>query len=106
MRALLVIGSKRIPIFPDVPTASEVGMPRLDLPAWASLCVPSATPAPVIDRLNAEARRALARPALRDSYRRFGAEIIAGSPAEFGSFIRTEQTRWAALVCKAGIKTE
>ena len=66
LRALLVLGRRRVPLFPGVPSAAEVGLPQLDLPSWGGFCAPMATPPQIIDRLNTEIRKVLTLPALRD----------------------------------------
>ncbi len=106
LRALLVLGRRRAPLFPGVPSAAEVGLPQLDLPSWGGFCAPMATPPQIIDRLNTEIRKVLTLPALRDTYAKAGAQIVAGTPAEFGAFIRAEQAKWATLVKSTGIRTE
>ncbi len=106
LRALLVLGKRRVPLFPGVPSATEVGLPQLDLPAWGGFCAPMATPPPIIDRLNAEIRKVLAMPAIREVYAKAAAQVVGNTPAEFGVFIRAEQAKWAAIVKSTGIKVE
>ena len=54
LRALAVTGKTRVPSLPDVPTAAEAGLPKLDATSWFAVFAPAATPKPVVDKLTAE----------------------------------------------------
>lgn len=106
LRALLVLGKRRVPLFPGVPSATEVGLPQLDLPLWGGFCAPVTTRPEIIYRLYVETRKVLALPAIHDAYTKAAAQIVGSTPAEFGAFIRAEQIKWAALVKSNNIKAE
>ena len=90
LRALAVTGERRSPAAPDLPTAGESGLPGFVLSGWYGFLAPAKTGAVQIDRLNAELRRALAHPEVRQRLLEFGAEAVASTPAEFGTFLRAE----------------
>jgi tripartite-type tricarboxylate transporter receptor subunit TctC len=74
--------------------------------AWFGLFAPAGTPAPVIDRMNAEANKALAIPAVRENLMTQGFELMGGSVAEFTAFVRNEIEKWAKVVKATGAKAE
>jgi tripartite-type tricarboxylate transporter receptor subunit TctC len=106
MKMLAVTTPKRISLFPEVPTLAESGMPGFEVGAWQGLMVPAGTPKPVIDKLNAELRKALANPEVRAKLAQQGAEPLGSSPEEYGEYIRKEIGRWATVVKQSGVKAE
>jgi tripartite-type tricarboxylate transporter receptor subunit TctC len=107
VRALLVTGGKRVPLLPDVPTASEAGLPELDgIVSWGGFAVPKGTPIAIRDRLNAEFVKALREPALKTDFERSGTEPVGSSPEAFAAFVKAEQARWARMVKLTGVKLE
>ena len=106
MRPLAVVGPVRTPKLPDVPTAAEQGYPKLNSPFWLGVVAPAGTPQPIIDKLNAAFRDALAQPEARARLDTLGAEIKVGTPAAFGKLMVDELTLWNGVVAAAGIKGE
>src|SRR4249920_3867744 len=78
LRALAVMGSRRNPVIPDVPTIAEAGFPRLVAEDWAGLLVKSGTPADVIARLNSVVNHALKTDKVRDSLAKIGTDVGGG----------------------------
>jgi tripartite-type tricarboxylate transporter receptor subunit TctC len=104
VRALGVTGLKRSPIFPEVPTVAEQGLPGFEAVLHYGIVAPAGTPRPIIDKLNAALRQALDR---EDVHRRIateGAEPLSTSPEEYAADIDREETKWSALVKKSGAK--
>jgi tripartite-type tricarboxylate transporter receptor subunit TctC len=106
IKALAVNSSKRVASLPNIPTVAESGLPGYEYWAWMGICVPSATPSPVVDRLHAAVSKILASTEARDWFAAQGGEPVVETPEEFGAFIRTEHARWGALIRQAGIKLE
>ena len=106
LRALGVSSDHRIPAAPDIPTIAEAGLPGFEASQWYGVLAPAGTPRPIVDRLNAEVRKALAGKDIIDALTRDGAEPWATSPEEFRDYIAHEIPRWAAVVEKARIKPE
>jgi tripartite-type tricarboxylate transporter receptor subunit TctC len=84
----------------------EAGFPRSEYTFWVALLAPAGTPKAIIDRINAEALKALASPEVREKLAVLGAEPMPMSPAAFDAFIRTETARMAEVVKAAGIKAQ
>jgi tripartite-type tricarboxylate transporter receptor subunit TctC len=106
LRALGVSSETRIAAAPEIPTIAEQGLPGFEASQWYGVVAPAGTPRPIIDRLNAEVRKALASREIVDALARDGAEPWAMSPEEFHDFIAKEIPRWAIVVEKAHIKPE
>jgi tripartite-type tricarboxylate transporter receptor subunit TctC len=104
LRALAVMGNKRNPALPDVPTIAEVGFPRLVAEDWAGLLVKSRTPADVIARLNRTVNYALKTDKVRDAFAKLGTDIGGGTPEAFGAHVHAETLRWTKVIKDAGIK--
>jgi tripartite-type tricarboxylate transporter receptor subunit TctC len=102
VRALGVTGVQRHASIPNVPTFREQGF---DLVAteWYGLLAPAGTPKPIVAKLNAEMRRILALPL---GERLAAIEMVASSPEELGTFIRSEIDRWTPVIKKLGLKPE
>ena len=107
-RALAVLGSKRLVSLPDVPTMKELYGDELYVQDfWAGLWAPAGTPAPVIARLLAATKQALADPSLRAQLQSGGAEVeVSSSPEEFAGFMKAESAKWAKLIQISGAKAE
>jgi tripartite-type tricarboxylate transporter receptor subunit TctC len=102
LRALGVTGLKRSPIFPDVPTVAEQGLPGFEAVLHYGIVAPAGTPRPIIDKLNAALREALGDPAVAKRLATEGAEPLPTTPEEYSADIDHEETKWSALVKKAG----
>jgi len=105
LRALAVTSRERWPALPDTPTAHET-LPGYEVNSFIGLGVTGGTPAPVIERLNAAVRKALANP---DTHRRFvelGGEPRATSPDEMRSFIASEIKKWQNVVATRKIEKQ
>jgi len=103
-KALAVTGPKRATIAPEIPTVAEAGLPGYVVTGWFGLLAPAQAPPAIVERLNAEINRVL--PSLRERYAELGTELVGGSPAEFGEFIKSELAKWARVVKASGAKAE
>ena len=106
LRALAVGTMQRSPLLPDVPTTTEAGYAQSDYVFWVGMLAPAATPRAVVDRLNAEALKALASPEIKEKLAVLGAEPMPMTPAAFDAFLRTETARMAQVVKAAKIPTQ
>ena len=104
LRALAVMGRKRIPALKDVPTIVEAGYPTLVAEDWHGILVNSGTPPAVVARLNAAVNKALKTDKVRDTLTKLGTDAGGGTPEEFGALVRAETARWTKVIKDAGIK--
>src|SRR5262252_10871086 len=105
-RALAVSSRKRIPEFPDVPTFGELGYPELTASIWFSLSGPAGMPPEIVNKLNAEVRRALKAPDVRERLRPEGIEPGDLDPQQFTAFVAAELKRWAPIVRASGAQAD
>ncbi|MFA4912877.1 MAG: tripartite tricarboxylate transporter substrate binding protein [Burkholderiaceae bacterium] len=106
IRALAVFTPVRNPALPDVPTVVELGHPELVGGTWIGLLARAGTPAPIVEKLNKALNDVLTDPEVKDTFQKQGGTPIGGSPAQFDTFIRDEQQRWAKVIRQANIKVE
>lgn len=106
LRALAVTGPSRIESLPGVPTLKEAGVPGVDVTTWFGLWAPKGTPQPVIERLNAAARKALASAEVKRQLEAQGDAPVGSSVAAFAAFVRVEHKHWVGFVQSAGIKVD
>jgi tripartite-type tricarboxylate transporter receptor subunit TctC len=106
VRALGTTGDKRSTVLPDVPTIAEAGVPGYEATIWIGIMAPKGTPQPVIDKLNAEIRKVINRPDLKEAWAKQGAVPMMMTPAEFGSYLNKDIEKWAGVVKSANIKPD
>lgn len=106
LRALAVTSARRSAADPDLPTVAESGYPGFEATNWYGLLAPARTAPAIVQRLNAETVKALARPALRGKLADLGLDVIGNSPEEFAASIKVEIPKWARLIRDSGIKAE
>jgi tripartite-type tricarboxylate transporter receptor subunit TctC len=105
LRALATSGPERTPLAPDVPTAREQGVDYV-LTGWQAMVAPAGTPRPVVDRLNAEIKRALADPEVARRLRAQGNEPAPSTPGELRELIAADRARMGQVVREAGIAVD
>jgi tripartite-type tricarboxylate transporter receptor subunit TctC len=105
-KSIVVTAKERIPAASDVPTMAEQGVADFVSGTWAGIIAPAGTPKEIVDRVSAEARKALADPALKDKLVEQGIVAVGGTPEEFRSFVAEEIVRWRKVITDAGIKME
>jgi tripartite-type tricarboxylate transporter receptor subunit TctC len=106
LRALGIASPERSPFFPEVPTIAEQGYPGFAAVGWIGIAAPARTPEAILDRLNAEARRALERPEVRERLAALSFLPAGDSREHFAAFIRDEVAKWAKVVKESGAKVD
>ena len=105
LRALGVSGRAPVAALPGVPTIAAT-LPDFEAIQWYGVVAPAATPAAIVERLNAEINRALATPEMKARLEVEGAEAAPGSPASFGAMINSEIARWKPVVERANMRPD
>jgi len=106
MRALAVTSPQRSPLAPEIPTASEAGLPGFRLEAWFGLLGPANMPPAVLKRLNEELNWTLTQSDMKEALTREAAATMPGTPEEFASLLRSEVTRWTKLISEKNIQID
>jgi tripartite-type tricarboxylate transporter receptor subunit TctC len=106
LKALAVTSAKRAAVLPEVPTLAESGLAGFETLAWFGLLAPAKTSPEVVAALHREVQKALAKPDVRETLARLGAEASGIGPAEFLTFIKSEIAKYGKAIRDAGIKVE
>ena len=106
LRGLAVMQPARNTMFPDIPSAEEAGLGQVTVRTWAALVAPAKTPKPIIEKLNRELNAVLAKPEGRELLDRESIAPQATTPAELGSYIRSQYDVWGKAIRDAGIQPD
>ena len=106
LRALGVTTVARVPSAPEIPTIAEAGVAGYESAQWYGMLAPAATPREIILRVHKETVAILRAPEITERLANDGSVVVAGTPEEFGAFIRAETEKWAKVAKAAGIKPE
>ncbi len=106
LRALAVCTEARHPLFPDIPTASESGVPGFEISTWYGMLAPAGTPRAVIDRLHDGLARTLEDPKTQKRLTELGLDSAVNTPEEFAELIVADAKKWSQVVKAAGIQAE
>lgn len=104
VRMLAIANSRRSLAFPDIPTVAESGVSGYAADAFMALFAPARTPSAIIERLNAEVRRALQMPDVRERFLKAGLEPAILSAKESRELVVSESRKWGGVVKSANIK--
>jgi len=106
LRPLAVRTAKRNPTLPDVPTTGEAGVKGADSPLWFGVWGPAGLPADIVNKINADVRKALQDPTVKERLQNGGNETMDMSPQEFARFVRSEIDVYQKVIKDAGIKPQ
>ena len=106
IKALAVFSNKRVPGATEVPTIAEAGGPAIDGSTWVLFLTQAATPKDVVNRMSAEAAKAINSPELRAKFESLGIESVGSTPDQAGKFLDEEIVKWAKVISAAGVKAE
>jgi tripartite-type tricarboxylate transporter receptor subunit TctC len=106
LRAIAVASPERLSAIPDVPTTKEAGMPALDIVQYYGLVAPAGTPRTIVDKLNTTMRGIMATDDFKQRIAAAGGNALPSSPEEYAANIQREESKWAALIKKLGLKVE
>lgn len=105
LKLLATTGEKRFRSTPEVPTLVELGW-DLKATGWVGLLAPAGTPKPIIDRYHRELVRILRLPEVTSRLHEMEFEVIASTPEQFASWIRSESVKWGDVVRATGARVE
>nr|WP_115952887.1 tripartite tricarboxylate transporter substrate binding protein [Cupriavidus plantarum] len=106
MRLLGISGSKRVDVFPSVPTFAEAGVPGFNLFNWSGMAAPKGTPTDIVARLQAEIHKALQSPDMTQFLAQMGSQPGNLDSAGFAQLIQRETAQWATVASKANIEKQ
>jgi tripartite-type tricarboxylate transporter receptor subunit TctC len=95
---LATTGKSRSPVYPELPTVAEAGIPGFEVDLWLGIFAPAGLPAPILARLNTELKKTLATPETKAAFAKVGAEPRGTTPDEGAAFIRAEYEKWAKVI--------
>lgn len=106
LRALAVAGPKRSNLLPDVPTLAEAGVDGVEVQQWYGFFAPAKTPKPIIDQLNKALNQVLADNEVIKRMEEHGADVETSTPEKFGELVKSELTKWKAVVQRAKLTAD
>ena len=106
LRPIAVTSSRRSEAAPELPTFTELGFPAMDLVVWYGVLYPAGTPAPIVERMQAEIARANQVPEVKARLLQQGVETVSSTPAEFARFIQAEIQRYGRIIRESGAKAD
>jgi tripartite-type tricarboxylate transporter receptor subunit TctC len=106
VRALAITSKKRSPLMPELPTVDASGVPGYEYHTWFGFWAPKGTPQAVIDKLDAEVKKALADPGVQQKIAAGAGEPSTMARKDIEPFVKGEIAKWAEVVKRAGIKVE
>jgi tripartite-type tricarboxylate transporter receptor subunit TctC len=104
LRALAISSPQRLAAAPDTPTVAEQGLPGFETGSFQGIVGPAGIPKDIVARLNGELVRVLNTADMKERLAKLGTEVRAGTPESFGSWLPTEQAKWAKVVKESGVK--
>jgi tripartite-type tricarboxylate transporter receptor subunit TctC len=109
IKAYAVTTKERLAVLPDLPTASEAGLPGFEITVWFGLYAPKGTPKPIVEQLSKALQQALQDPEVKSHFAGSGAQTVAperATPAALQAFLKSEIDKWGAVIKSAGVTAE
>lgn len=106
LRGIAVTGQDRIASAPDLPTFTEAKLPSADVGSWQGLLTTAGSPPALVDKLNQALGEILKQPEVAERIAQQGGRVVAGPPADLGSWLATNTEAWGKVIADAGIKGE
>ncbi|MCU0951343.1 MAG: tripartite tricarboxylate transporter substrate binding protein [Burkholderiaceae bacterium] len=106
VRALAVSGESRSPLYPDLPTIAEAGVPGYATTAWGGFVAPARTPPAIVQQLNTALNRILSQPEMKQRLAALGFETHVGPPEDLTALARKEAPMWADVVKRSGARVD
>jgi tripartite-type tricarboxylate transporter receptor subunit TctC len=106
LKAVAITSLTRSPDLPNIPTASESGLPGYEAALWFGFYAPAKTPPAIINRLNQEASKIMRSPEMRARLASESGQPVGNTPEQFQEIIKGDIEKWSAVIRQAGIKVE
>jgi tripartite-type tricarboxylate transporter receptor subunit TctC len=109
VKAIAMLAPSRSPLLPDLPSAQEQGLRKLDTANWYGLFLPKGVPTAIVQKLNQVAVAGLDTPSFRDRLQSLGVEVVAPerrSPEYLGRFLKDDIAKWTAPIKASGITAD
>ncbi|WP_246738474.1 tripartite tricarboxylate transporter substrate binding protein [Bradyrhizobium sp. CCBAU 051011] len=106
LRALAVAAPKRVPAFPDLPTAAEAGLAGYEVSTWYGLFAPKNTPPAIVEQMVKELQKAMQTPAIKEAWERNGSDVPDVAGPAFAKMVSAEVERWRKVVTEANVKLD
>jgi tripartite-type tricarboxylate transporter receptor subunit TctC len=106
VRALAVTSAKRLEDLPDVPTMAEAGVAGIDVGLWSGVFAPAGTPPGIVKKLEAEFRKMMQAPDVKEKFKAMATPVVGGSAADFAHTIEVETKMWGDVGRLANVKLE
>ncbi len=106
VRALAVTSLKRMQTLPNLPTIDEAGVKGYDNSSWSAVAAPAGTSREIVMKLNAEINALMKTPDFQERSAAVGAELVGGTPEQFGTYLKSEIAKFNRVVREAKIKAE
>ncbi len=103
LKAIAVLGAKRSPLLPQVPTVAESGVTGYEFTNWFGIVAPAQTPKPIIQKLHADISKVLQSADLQSELEKMGADVVNNTPEKFADQIRSDSQKWDEIIRKANI---
>lgn len=106
VRGLAVLAAARHPSLPNLPSATELGMPGIEVTIFQGLFAPAGTPAPIVKRLQEEVARVVRLPDIRARLENMGVDPSGSTSDELGRVVASDLAKWTAVAKTANIKAD
>jgi tripartite-type tricarboxylate transporter receptor subunit TctC len=106
IRVLAISSLKRSPLLPEVPTLDELGVKGYEAATFTGIFAPAGTPAPIVEKLAAALRKAMANEPVRERYRAMGVEVMDMGQAQFAAYVRADYEKWLKVAREGNIVVE
>jgi tripartite-type tricarboxylate transporter receptor subunit TctC len=106
LRAIAVTGAKRTPLYPEMRTVAESGLPGYALDNWWGILAPKNTPKDISAKLSVEIVRIHTLADVKERYASLGVEALAGTPEQFGAYIKSEAAKFSKVIRESGAKVD
>jgi tripartite-type tricarboxylate transporter receptor subunit TctC len=104
VRPIATTGTKRTPVYPDLPTVDEAGLKGFEVDLWLGIFGPAGMPAPVVAKLNTELQKILKNPDLIKALAKVGVEPNGTTPEAGAAFLKAEFEKWKKVIAEANVK--